>query len=152
MSADAPVSKDKRSFLLLGASTTAAALGLLGSATSRARAAYPVRPIKLVVPFAPGGGVDLIARVVAQKLGQQLGQPTVVDNRSGASSIMGTDIVAKSPADGYTLLMTSTTIAANQGLFRKIPYDVAKDFVPIGLVANAPAWREVVSKAGIQPD
>lgn len=113
--------------------------GVLTAAHAGAEPNYPTRPIKMIVPFAPGGGVDLIARIVAQKLGQRLGQAIVVDNRAGASSTIGTDIVAKAPADGYTVLMTSTAVTANQSLFHKLPYDLAKDFVPIGMVANAPA-------------
>jgi tripartite-type tricarboxylate transporter receptor subunit TctC len=113
--------------------------GLSLPLSAQAQAAYPNRPIKLVVPFAPGGGVDLIARVVGQKLGDRLGQSIVVENKAGASSMLGTDQVAKSPADGYTLLMTSTSIAANQSLFKKVPYDARKDFTPIGMVAIAPA-------------
>ncbi len=123
----------------LSAGMAAIALAGLLPATASAQAAYPSRPIKLVVPFAPGGGVDLIARVVGQKLGDRLGQSIVVENKPGASAMLGTDQVAKSAPDGYTLLMTSTSIAANQSLFKKVPYDSRKDFTPIGMVANAPA-------------
>lgn len=119
------------------AATLVGALALPGLA--QAQAAYPSKPIKLVVPFAPGGGVDLIARVVGQKLGERLGQSIVVENKAGASSMLGTDQVAKSAPDGYTLLMTSTSITANQSLYKKVPYDARKDFTPIGMVANAPA-------------
>jgi tripartite-type tricarboxylate transporter receptor subunit TctC len=118
---------------------TGAGGSLLAPGAARAQGAYPSRPIKLVVPFAPGGGVDLIARVVGQKLGERLGQSIVIDNKAGASSMLGTDLVAKSAPDGYTLLMSSSSIAANQSLFKKVPYDPRKDFLPIGMVANAPA-------------
>lgn len=104
-----------------------------------AQSAYPSKPIKLIVPFSPGGGVDLIGRLLAIKLGDRLGQSIIVENRPGASSMLGSDAVAKSAPDGYTLLLSSTAIAANQSLFRKVPYDVSNDFTPIGLIANAPA-------------
>lgn len=134
-------SRARRSATHTIAGAVAVALGslLLSPASAQAQANYPSRPLKLIVPFAPGGGVDLIARVVGQKLGERLGQSIVVENKPGASAMLGTDMVAKAAPDGYTLLMTSTSLAANQSLFKKVPYDSRKDFTPIGMVANAPA-------------
>ena len=101
--------------------------------------AWPAKPIKLIVPFSPGGGVDTIARLVGQKLGERLGQPIVIDNRAGASTIIGTDAVAKAAPDGYTLLMASTSHTANISLFKRLPYDLERDLTPVSLVANSPA-------------
>src|SRR5256714_15436373 len=91
---------------------------------------YPSRPIRLVVPYPPGGGTDTVARPLAQKLAESLGHPIVVDNRGGASEIIGTEIVAHAPADGYTVLMTTNAFAINVALGRKLPYDPARDFAP----------------------
>ncbi len=96
-----------------------------------AAGAYPNRPIRLVVPFPPGGNVDTYARVLAQQLETQLGQPLVIDNRGGANGIVGCDIVAKAPPDGYTLLSTSFAFVVNPSIYKKLPYDVVKNFVPI---------------------
>lgn len=99
---------------------------------------YPVRPIRLVVPFAPGGGSDLSARLLAEPLGGALGQTIVVDNRPGAGSILGCDLVAKATPDGYTLLLGNISMAFNTALHRKLPYDAMRDFAPITLVADQP--------------
>ena len=101
--------------------------------------AYPSKPIRLVVPFPPGGPTDIVARPFAQMLGELEGQQVVVDNRGGAGGSIGADNVAKSPPDGYSLLMgTVGTHAINASLYRKLPYDAVKDFTPIGIVASAP--------------
>ena len=92
---------------------------------------YPNRPIRLVVPFPPGGNVDTFGRVLARQLETQLGQPIVVDNRGGANGILGVDIVAKALPDGYTLLDTSFSFVVNPSIYRKLPYDTVNDFVPI---------------------
>ena len=98
---------------------------------------YPYRPIRIIAPNPPGGGFDLIARVVAQKLGEQLSQQVVVENRSGAGTLVGTEAAAKSTADGYTLLVGGlSNIAANVGLYKKLAYDPLADFVPVGMVAS----------------
>ena len=100
---------------------------------------YPVRTIRLIVPFSPGGGTDFFARLVAGKLTQVLGQQVVVDNRAGAGGIIGTDLVAKAAPDGYTLLMGHTgTLAINPSLYAKVPYDPVRDFAPVSLVAISP--------------
>ena len=100
---------------------------------------YPVKPIRLVVPFPAGGPTDIVARPLAQFLGDQLKQQVIVDNRGGAGGSIGAENVAKSPADGYTLLMATVgTHAINASLYRNLPYDPVKDFTPIALVAAAP--------------
>ena len=98
---------------------------------------YPSKPIRLVVPFAPGGGTDVIARYVAGGLSESMGRQVVVDNRGGANGIIGTEIVARAPADGYTLLFVSSPHSINPSL-RKLPYDTLRDFTPVTLVATSP--------------
>lgn len=116
----------------------AAAVASIG-ADALAQAAWPTKPVKIVVPFAPGGTTDILARAVAPELSKAFGQPFIVDNRSGAGGNLGADIVAKSPADGYTLLMgTVGTQAINKSLYSRLPYDPQKDFAPITLVAGVP--------------
>ena len=99
---------------------------------------YPFKPIRFVVPFAPGGGTDIIARLVAQQLNETLGQPVVVDNRGGAGSTLGTDIVAKAPTDGYTMLLGNISLAFNAWLYKKLPYNAIKDLAPVTRVAVQP--------------
>jgi tripartite-type tricarboxylate transporter receptor subunit TctC len=113
---------------------------LAGAAATPAWAqGYPARPVRMIVPFAPGGPTDLVARIVAQKLGEAWGQQVIVDNKPGALSTIGADAAAKAPPDGYTLLLgTSTSNAASVSLFSKLPYDPAKDFAPISLIGLAP--------------
>ncbi|MBV8168764.1 MAG: tripartite tricarboxylate transporter substrate binding protein [Alphaproteobacteria bacterium] len=104
-----------------------------------AQDAYPTKPIRLVVPFAAAGPTDIIARLVAQKMTESLGQQIVIDNRGGAGGNLGSDIVAKAPGDGYTLLMgTVATHAINAALYPKMPYDPVKDFEPISLLVIVP--------------
>ncbi len=99
---------------------------------------YPDKPIKIVVPFAPGGTVDLLARVLGQKLTEKWGQPVIADSRPGASTMIGTAAVAKADPDGYTLLIVVSAHAINPALQEKMPYDSIKDFAPISLLARAP--------------
>ena len=100
---------------------------------------YPNRPVRMVVPFAAGAGSnDIMARLAAQKLSESFKQQVVVDNRPGASGVIGCEIVAKAQPDGYTVLMMSLTFAVNPSLFRKLPFDTARDFVPVTMVASAP--------------
>ena len=99
---------------------------------------FPNRPIRMVAPFSAGGGADSVARLVAEKLSDALGKQVVVDNRPGASNIIGTDIVAKAPPDGYTLLLAINNHAINAGLFPKLPYDPQKDFTAITLIGLNP--------------
>lgn len=96
---------------------------------------YPTRPVRIVVPSSPGGGTDILARLLAQKMTENLGQSFVVDNKPGAGQALGSDLVAHSPADGYTLLMAASAIVLGQ-VTSKTPYDVSKDFAPISLVAE----------------
>ena len=99
---------------------------------------YPVKPVRLIVPFPAGGATDIVARLVAQKLGDTFGQQVVVDNRGGAAGTIGSDLAAKSPPDGYTLLVgTSSTHAIAQSLYAKLPYDSVKDFAPVVGIATA---------------
>jgi tripartite-type tricarboxylate transporter receptor subunit TctC len=107
-------------------------------AASAALAAYPDKPIRLVVPFAPGGGTDLIARTLGAGMSQALGQTIVVDNKPGAGTLIGTDAVAKSPADGYTLVIATFAHAVNPSLQPKLPFDTAKAFAPVILVGKGP--------------
>jgi len=100
--------------------------------------AWPSRPIKLVVGYAAGGATDVIARLVAVKLGERLGQPVVVDNRAGANSNVGAEVVAKSPPDGYTLYVFTIANTINASLYARLGYDPQKDFEPIGLIAKIP--------------
>jgi tripartite-type tricarboxylate transporter receptor subunit TctC len=101
------------------------------SAISQDAPNYPGRPIRVIVPFAPGGGLDISTRLIAQKLTEKWGQNIVVDSRPGAATIVGTEIASKAAPDGYTLLMITTTFAINPGLYPKLPYDPVKDFTPV---------------------
>ena len=125
--------------------------------------AYPTKPIRLVVPFAPGGGNDIAARFVAQRLTEAFGHSAVVDNRAGAGSTIGTEIVAKSVPDGYTLLVVHNAIAINQTLYPKLPYDTVRDFAQVAMIGattntlvvnpNVPARtvREIIALAKARP-
>ena len=124
---------------------------------------YPVRPIRLVAPFAPGGGTDISARLLAEPLGKALKETVVVDNRPGAGSVVGTEIVAKSNPDGYTLLLGNISMAFNAALYKKLPYDTLRDFAPISLVSDQPnilvahpslpakSFKEFIALARSQP-
>ena len=118
-------------------------------APPQARAAYPERPIFLVVPFAPGGPSDIIARILSIALSQKLGQQVIVDNRGGAAGNIGMGQVARATPDGYTLLLSSTAIAVNPALFKSLPYDPIKDFAPISELVNAPNVLVVRPDSGI---
>ena len=99
---------------------------------------YPTKPVRLVVPYSPAGVADLIGRVTAEKLGQRLGQNVVVFNREGGGSVVGTELVARATPDGYTLLLASTALTMNAAVSRKPPFDVQRDFAPVGLVFEGP--------------
>ncbi len=113
--------------LAAGSAAVAAAWPLAGQAQS----GFPNKPVRMIVPYPPGGSVDPVARMVSEKLSALWGQQVIVDNRPGASTIIGTDAVAKAPADGYTLLFTASTHVSNPLLFNNLPYDSVKDFAPI---------------------
>ncbi|MGY2842842.1 MULTISPECIES: tripartite tricarboxylate transporter substrate binding protein [Bradyrhizobium] len=102
-----------------------------------ARAAYPDHIVKIVVPFAPGGGTDVVARTLAQEMQKDLGVTVIIENKPGAGTIIGTQSVAASPSDGYTLLMATFANAVNPSLYSKLPYDAHKDFAPVALVARS---------------
>jgi tripartite-type tricarboxylate transporter receptor subunit TctC len=116
----------------------ALAMTVVGVTSAHAQQ-YPDRPVRLVVPFPPGGSTDIMARLFAQKLGDALGQRVYIDNRGGAGGRIGTDFVAKALPDGYTLMMdTGITHTASTGLYKKLPYDVLTDFAPITMLASEP--------------
>ena len=128
---------NKRQLILLGAAVCSAAFFMTGAAHAQA---YPTKPIRLIVPFPAGGATDLFARSLSQKLGERLGQSVVVDNKPGAGGTLGSDLAAKATADGYTLLLSTTsTHSIGPNLNPKIPYDAVRDFTPIGQVGNAPS-------------
>jgi tripartite-type tricarboxylate transporter receptor subunit TctC len=99
---------------------------------------YPAKPIRMVIPFAPGGNTDIIGRIFAPKMGEILGQQIIVDNRGGAGGTIGTDYAARQAPDGYTLLMVSAGHTINPAMIRKLPYDSIRDFAPIGVIADVP--------------
>ena len=111
---------------------------ILAPAVATAAEPYPSRPIRFIVPFPPGGGNDIVGRIVAIKLGEGLGQQVVVDNRGGAGGTIGTDITAKAAPDGYTMLVNNISLAVNHTLFPKLPYDTLKDLAPVSLVGRQP--------------
>lgn len=119
--------------------TLATGFALLAAAGGvGAQPSYPSRPVRLVVPFAPGGTNDILGRIVAEKFSEKLGQAFVADNRGGANTVVGSEIVARATPDGHTLLIVSASIAVNPSLVRKLPYDTERDFAPVGLVAGGP--------------
>jgi tripartite-type tricarboxylate transporter receptor subunit TctC len=148
---------------VLEAAAAAAAAALL-PASAGAQAAWPNRPIKLIVPFPPGGGSDVIARALGTRLSARLGQPIVIENKGGAGGAIATDAAAKAPPDGYTLLFTTTAMATNAASGKKLPFDLLKDLVPIGQIgatplliagsANSPATtlRELIDLARAKPN
>ena len=134
----------QRLFRFTAAFVTACAATLVAATPAFAQADYPSKPIRLVVPFPPGGTTDILARAVAQKLTEDWHQQVIVDNRPGAGGNIGADLVAKSAPDGYTLLMgTIGTQAINPSLYARMPYDAQKDFAPVILVAGVPNVLEV---------
>ena len=129
-------SSERRRLLRLGAIGPAAlALASLGV---RAAEPFPSRTIRVVVPFAPGGGTDVVGRALLIGMQNALGQPLIIDNKPGAGTVIGTDIVAKAPADGYTLLMTTSAIAITDSLVKKLPYNTAKDITEVALICSGP--------------
>src|SRR5262245_56232128 len=125
---------------------------------------YPVKPVRMVVPFPPAGGTDVIARYVAAGMSESLNRQVIVDNRGGANGIIGTEIVARAPADGYTLLFVSSPHSVNPSLYAKLPYDTLRDFAPVSMVATSPyllvihpslparSVRELLALAKKRPD
>ncbi len=115
-----------------------AALGLILAGPGQARAKYPEKPIRLILPFPAGGAVDIVARVVAAKMADDLGKTFIIENKAGAGGIIATDAVAKSPPDGYTLLLTTPNHTINAALQTSLPYDTEKDLIPVSVVAEVP--------------
>ena len=113
-------------------------LAVLSPACAVAQSGYPARPVRFIVPSASGGGTDIIARAVAHRLSEALGQQFVVENRPGAGQMIGIEIAAKSPADGHTILMAASTLAINPIMYKKVPYDPVRDFAPITQAASLP--------------
>ena len=126
---------DRRRFL---STSLAAAAAATLPAGAFAQAPWPSRPVRFVAPLPPGGSYDYLARVMAERLQSSLGQPFIVENRAGADGRIGTEFVARQPADGYTILIIAITMVVHPSLFRKIPYDILKDFQPVGMIADAP--------------
>lgn len=120
------------------------AIAVLLQAGSVAAQAYPAKPVRMIVPFASGGGVDISGRLLAQRLAEQSGYNIIVDNRPGANGNLGAELAAKAAGDGYTLLMSAVTLQViNNSLYTKLPYDLVRDFAPISLVAQAPLFLVV---------
>ncbi|MGZ5083934.1 MAG: tripartite tricarboxylate transporter substrate binding protein [Usitatibacter sp.] len=125
-------------------------LALAASAWHPARAdGYPAKTVRIVVPFAPGGGTDVIARILGQKLSVLLGQQFIVENKSGAGGSIGTDQVAKAAPDGYTLLLAPTSHVINPSIFARLPFDTERDFAPITMVASTPILVAVPAKVPV---
>jgi tripartite-type tricarboxylate transporter receptor subunit TctC len=122
--------------------TLLAALGVLHTGTAHA-APFPSKPMRIIVPFTPGGFNDQLARVLGQKFTERWGRPVVIDNRPGGSTVIGTDLAARAPRDGHTLLIVSFAFAVNPSLMGDLPYDTLKDFTPVALAAGTPNYLVV---------
>jgi tripartite-type tricarboxylate transporter receptor subunit TctC len=155
----------KRLVQTIGIACTLAAAALGGSAYAQTPAPWPSKPIKWIVPFPPGGAMDSIARALGDHASKKLGQPVVIENKPGAGGNIGTDAVAKSPADGHTWLITSIGMVTNKYLYPKLSYDPQKDFVPITVIAVVPnvlvvnpqklkvsSVKDVIALASAKPD
>lgn len=127
----------RRTAIALGCAALSA-FAALSTPLAQAAGDYPNKPIKMVVPYPPGGPTDIVARVVAQKLSERLGQSIIIDNRPGAGANLGAEAVARSPADGYTLLVATTAHAINPSLFSKLGYSITRDFAPISQLTAGP--------------
>ena len=123
----------KNKYLQYGVTLTAYSLSGLALAQN-----YPNKAVRMIVPFPPGGNTDIIARIVVPRMAEDIGQQIIIDNRGGASSIIGTEIASKAPPDGYTLLMVSAAHVMNPSVTKKLPYDSVRDFAPISVVADVP--------------
>ena len=128
--------QSRRQVLQLGLLTCAAAM--LGGRTSYAAGLYPSRTIRVIVPFTPGGGTDVVGRALLEGVQRELGQALIIDNKPGGGTVIGTDWAAKAPPDGYTLLLTTSAIAINDSLVKKLPYDTQKDITGVALICSGP--------------
>src|SRR5689334_1653857 len=138
-------------------------ISLISGATATSAQNYPSKPIRIIVPFAAGGAVDALARILSARLQEQLGQPVIVENRAGAGGMTGADLVAKAPPDGYTILQNTNGQAISPAIYRTLPFDTLKDFIPVTqlvatstvLVANpklpARTVQELIALAKAQP-
>jgi tripartite-type tricarboxylate transporter receptor subunit TctC len=126
----------RRSALALAAAVAAFGSGAAFGQQPATAGLYPSRPVRIIVPSSPGGGTDILARLLARKLAESLGQPFVVENRAGAGQALGIDVVSHAPPDGYTLLMAASAIVLNQVLSKKTSYDTVRDFTPVSLVST----------------
>lgn len=124
--------------MLIQALRAAAAALVFAALPAGAADEYPTRPVRIVVPFAPGGGTDIVGRILAQRLSERLGQGFIVDNRPAGSGIIGADLVAKAQPDGHTLLFAFSSLASSAKLFSKLPYDPIRDFAPVALATTSP--------------
>ncbi|HEX2545005.1 MAG TPA: tripartite tricarboxylate transporter substrate binding protein [Ramlibacter sp.] len=122
----------------------ALALGALAAPAAHAQA-YPDRPIRMILPFGPGGPTDAVARIVGQRLGARLGQPMIVENRAGANGMVGSEAVARAAPDGYTLLIAPTAHTINPSMYKKLPYDTVRDFASVAFIGNSPGLVMVVN-------
>ena len=132
----------------LAAAVTAAALCAV--AFDAAAQAFPSKPIRLLIPASPGGGTDAIARVLAEALGASLKQPVVVENKPGASGIIASEALVRSPADGYALMIMQNGHTVNPAMFRKLPYDTLNDFTPVAPLAKAPLVLVSAAPSGVK--
>jgi tripartite-type tricarboxylate transporter receptor subunit TctC len=146
---------NRRRLITAAASATAALATGLAAPAALAQATYPDRPIRIIVPFPAGDGLDGQARMIGQKLTERLGQQVIVDNRPGAGTLIGVEAAVKSPADGYTILLVTTTYAINPSLREKVPYDPIKDFTPLIqstaiplVVVGSPSFRSIRWRTG----
>jgi len=122
---------------------------MLPAASAGAAEPFPTRPMRLIVPYPPGGGTDIVGRVLGQKLHESLGQPVIIDNRGGAGGTLGTAIAAKAAPDGYTLVLVPTSHVINPSIYARLPYDTARDFAPITMVASAAILMAVHPDVGV---
>ena len=143
---DAPARRHARGLVLAGAAVSALVLAPMQPARAQTQG-YPKQAIKLVVPFEPGGTLDVAVRPLGNALARQMGQPIVVENRSGANGTIGTAVVAKAAPDGYTLLAVTASFALNAGMYKNLPYDVLKDFVPVSGLMQGVGFVVIVNPA-----
>src|SRR5687768_205977 len=113
------------------------ALAAIAAAGAFAQAGYPAKPVRIVVPSSAGGGTDIVARILSPKLSERLGQQIVIDNRPGAGTMIGIELAAKSPPDGYTILVAPSTLALNPVVYKRVPYDVTRDLTPITQIVGS---------------